>query len=681
MLNLIDERQRRLVFDSLWLGAVGAGAAQLFTWLLHTAQHFLLTGLAGYTPPGLPSEGGILQEQIGAHGLWLIPLVTTLGGLISGVLVFSLAPEAEGHGTDAAVKSYHRAGGFLRPIVTPLKMVASAITIGSGGAAGREGPTALIAAGIGSIYGTLRRRTDEERRLLLLIGMAAGLSAIFRTPIGAALLAIEVLYSESEFEANALLYTLLSSVVAYTVNGLIVGWEPLFEVPASLGIEGSTQFLEFALLGVFGGLVAALLPTIFYGARDLFHRVPVPVHIKPAIGGLLVGLMALAIPEVLGGGYGWIQQAMDGNLSLELLATLVFAKIVAMALTVGSGGSGGVFAPTLFSGAMLGGVLANVFNEAPTAFVLVGMAAVFSGAARVPLATMFMVTEMTGGYRLLPLAALVVTISYLTQVTATQRLKYRSLYEAQIPYRPRREVDLLEGVLVQDAMSTEFDSVPADLPVQSLVDRFERTHHHGFTVVDGEGKLVGVVSLSDLSRAMLHESLEGWTVQDIATVDGLVVSYPDEPVSAALWRMAVREVGRLPIVDRNDHRKLVGVIRRSDVIHAYERAIEQRTSTSYRLKELRDAHEGRVRVVEVDITPSHPLSGKTIQQISGRLPDESIIVSIRRDRRLIIAHGDTVLQPGDHVVAICGASQVPAMEQSLVCATSQPADQNRPDLV
>lgn len=680
MFNLIDERQRRLVFDALWLGVVGAGAAQVFTWLLHLAQRLLLTGLAGYTPPGLPSEGGTLQEVIGPHGLWLIPLVTTLGGLISGVLVFSLAPEAEGHGTDAAVKSYHRAGGYLRPIVTPLKMITSAITIGSGGAAGREGPTALIAAGIGSIYGTLRHRTDEERRLLLLIGMAAGLSAIFRTPIGAALLAIEVLYSESEFEANALLYTLLSSVMAYTVNGIIVGWEPLFVVPASLGIEGSSQFLEFALLGVLGGLVAALLPSIFYGTRDLFHRLPVPVHLKPAIGGLLVGLMALAIPEVLGGGYGWIQQAMDGNLSLGLLATLIFAKMVAMALTVGSGGSGGVFAPTLFSGAMLGGVLAAVFNATPTAFVLVGMAAVFSGAARVPLATMFMVTEMTGGYRLLPLAALVVTISYLTQVTATQRLKYRSLYEAQIPYRPRREVDLLEGVLVEDAMTTEVDSVPADLPVQSLIDRFERTHHHGFTVLDGEGKLVGVVSLSDLSRAMLRESLEGCTVRDIATVDGLAVGYPDEPVSAALWRMAVRQVGRLPIVDRSDQRTLLGVLRRGDVIRAYERAIEQRTSTSYRLKELREAHEGHVRVVETDITPAHPLAGKTLREISGRLPDESIIVSIRRDRRLIIPHGDTVLQPGDHLVAICGASQAPALEQSLGCAAAQPAtDQTRPD--
>lgn len=671
MFGLIDQQQRRLVLDSLWLGVVGAGAAQLFMWLLHLAQRLLLTGLAGYTPPGLPNEGGSLVEQIGPHGLWLIPLVTTLGGLISGLLVFSLAPEAEGHGTDAAVKSYHRAGGYLRPIVTPLKMITSAITIGSGGAAGREGPTALIAAGIGSIYGTLRRRSDDERRLLLLIGMAAGLSAIFRTPIGAAILAVEVLYSESEFQADALLYTVLSSVVAYTLNGVIVGWEPIFDVPATLGIESAVQFLEFALLGVLGGLVAAILPSIFYGARDLFQRVPVPPHIKPAIGGLLVGLMALELPQVLGGGYGWIQLAMDGQLSAGLLATLVFAKIVAMALTVGSGGSGGVFAPTLFSGAMLGGVLASAFNQPPTAFVLVGMAAVFSGAARIPLATMFMVTEMTGGYRLLPLAALVVAISYLTQVTATRRLKYRSLYEAQIPYRAQRDVDLLESIKVAEIMSTEFDAVPADLPVEDLIDRFDQRHAHGFMVVDDAGKLVGVVSISDLREAMLQEALEGRTVRDIATVDGLAVGYPDEPVSAALWRMAVRQVGRLPIVDRTDHRKLLGVIRRADMLRAYERAVEQRTSLSYRLKELRAAHEGQVRVVETDITATHPFAGEPLRSINAHLPAESIIVSIRRDKRLIIPHGDTVLQPGDHVVAIGGEAQGAELEQALAGTQTQ----------
>lgn len=669
MLGLADERQRRLVLDALWLGVVGALAAQIFTFLLNLAQKWLIVGIAGYRPPGLPSEGGSLTEVVGEHGLWLIPLVTTLGGLITGVLVYSFAPEAEGHGTDAAVRALHRTGGFIRGRVPPLKMITSAITIGSGGAAGREGPTALIAAGIGSVYGTLRRRSEDERRLLVMMGMAAGISAIFRTPIGAAIFAIEVLYSEMEFEPGALLYTILASVVAYSVNGISAGWEPLFDIPPNLAVTGASEYLEYALLGIAGGLVAALLPTIFYRTRDLFARVPTPPHIKPAIGGLAVGLIALQWPQILGGGYGWIQQAMNGQLGPQLLLTLLVMKTVAFSLTIGSGGSGGVFAPSLFVGGMLGGVLAHAFDQSFPAFVLVGMAAVFSGAGRVPIATMFMVAEMTGGYRLLPAAALVVTLSYLVQITASGPARYRSLYEAQIPVRPGRDVDLMEGIRVQDVLSQQFDTVPGDMPVETLLDEFGHMHHHGFTVVDGAQNLIGIVTLGDLERAMMSgEALEGKQVQDIATRDGLAVGYPDEMMSEALWRMAVRGIGHLPIVERGG-RRLLGVIRREDVFHAYEQAVAQRTHISYRLKELREAHEGNVHVIEADIHAAHPFAGKSVRAIAGELPDDCILVSIRRGKRLLIPHGSTVIQPGDHLVALTSAQAASAVHEQLA-ATS-----------
>jgi CIC family chloride channel protein len=451
----MPNREHRLILDSVLLGVVGALAAQLFTFLLHLAERLLLEGIAAYKPPGLPDEGGVLRQVIGPHGLWLIPLATTLGGLISGLLVYSIAPEAEGHGTDTAVKAFHQSGGHIRPRVTPLKMVASAITIGSGGAAGREGPTALISAGIGSIYATLTRRSDDDRRLLVLAGMAAGLSAIFRSPIGTALFAVEVLYGEMEFEGAALLYTMLASVVAYVLNGLFVGWKPLFQMPGDLSDPSAIAYLWYAVLGLAAGLVATLLPALFYGVRDAFHAIRIPPHVKPALGGLGVGLLALWLPQVLGGGYGWIQEAIDGRLAVRLLLILVFAKALAFALTVSSGGSGGVFAPTLFVGAMLGGVVAQATGHAPAGFVVVGMAAVFSGAARVPMATLLMVTEMTGSYRILVAAALAVFVSFFVQRLLSQRLHYRSLYEAQVPSRadsPTHHVEqLLNAVrLVKD---------------------------------------------------------------------------------------------------------------------------------------------------------------------------------------------------------------------------------------
>jgi len=444
------KKQQRLLLDSIILGIVGGLSAQLFTWLLHLFNELFMVKLAGYIPPGLPEEGGVLTETVGTHGLWLIPLATTLGGLIAGVLVYSLAPEAEGHGTDTAVKAFHRAGGFIRARVPPLKMLASAITIGSGGAAGREGPTALISAGVGSIYGTLIKRSDEERRTLLLIGMASGLSAIFRSPIGTAFFAVEVLYSGMEFDAWVLLYTMLGSIIAYTVNGLFVGWQPLFNVPASIPTPDFMGYLWYAALGIVAGLVGILLPEIFYKVRDLFKKIPVPPHIKPAIGGLGVGIMALALPQVLGGGYGWIQEAIDGKLALNLLATLMIAKIVALALTISSGGSGGVFAPGLFVGAMLGGAVAKIFHQPDAAFVIVGMAAVFAGAARVPIATLLMVTEMTGGYDLLVPAALAITVGYVVQKEFSVRLKYPTLYEGQVegrPDSPAHQVEHLETAI------------------------------------------------------------------------------------------------------------------------------------------------------------------------------------------------------------------------------------------
>ena len=428
----MDKRQQRLIAEMVLIGVVGALSAQLFMFLLRWAGNFFLVRLAGYQPPQLSAEGGELEQMIGPYGLWLIPVVTTLGGLISGLLVYSFAPEAEGHGTDTAVRAFHRTGGFIRARVPGLKMLASAITIGSGGAAGREGPTALITSGVGSIYASLTHRSDDDRRILVLAGMAAGLAAIFRSPIGTAIFAVEVLYGSMEFEAGTLLYTMLASVIAYAVNGVFVGWDSLFQVPRGLTVSGLSGYGWYVLLGLASGVIATILPNIFYGLRDAFHAIPVPPHVKPAIGGLGVGILALGLPQILGGGYGWIQQAIDGRLTGSLLLLLLAAKILAFSLTVSSGGSGGVFAPTLYLGAMLGGYMAHFTGEAQAAFAVVGMAAIFAGAARVPIASLLMVSEMTGGYQMLVPAGLAVVLSYLVQSTLSTHFKYNSLYEAQI---------------------------------------------------------------------------------------------------------------------------------------------------------------------------------------------------------------------------------------------------------
>ena len=445
------ESDPRLLAEAIGLGAIGGLGAQLFMLALHFFTRIFLVDIAGYRPPGLPSEGGVLMQHIGRHGLWLIPLTTTVGGLVSGYIVYTFAPEAEGHGTDTAVKAFHRTGGYIRARVAPLKLLASAITIGSGGSAGREGPIALIGAGCGSIYATLGHRHDEDRRLLVLMGMSAGLSAIFRSPVGSAFFAVEVLYGTMAFESGALLYTMLAAVVAYGINGLFVGWQPLFYFSAAhTSINSAYGYGWFIVLGVMGGIVATFLPLAFYGLRDFFRTLPTPPALNPAIGGLVVGVTAIAYPQVLGGGYGWIQEAIDGHLVLRLLFILLFLKIVAFCFTVSSGGSGGVFAPTLFIGAMLGGGIASLAHVSAEVFTIVGMLTVFGAAARVPIAALVMVTEMTGGYHLLPAASFAVIVSYIVQTRLSRHFKYRSLYEAQVPtpeQSPARYVDNVQLAL------------------------------------------------------------------------------------------------------------------------------------------------------------------------------------------------------------------------------------------
>jgi len=422
------------------IGVAGGLGAQLFVWILNFTERLLLVGIAGYQPP----EPGSLNPQpiVGSWGLWLIPLVTTLGGLLSGILVYTFAPEAEGHGTDAAVEAFHFKGGRVRPIVPLIKVFASAITIGSGGAAGREGPTAQISVGVGSMLADLLRLPDEERRVLVLAGMAAGLAAIFRSPLGMAIFSVEILYSGMAFETEALIYTVVASVVAYAVNGLFVGWSPIFLFPETVHFTQPIALVGYAILGVVAGIVGAIEAPIFYGIRDLFRALKIPNHVKPAIGGLLMGLLALVVPETISTGYGWVQKAMTGDYIGWSLIFLALAKILAMSLTISSGGSGGVFGPNVYVGGMVGAWVAFVadhfipgagFNTA--AFAVVGMAAVFAGTARVPIATLIMVAEMTGGYGLIVPSMLATTIAFVVERTISTGFKYPRLYEAQVELR------------------------------------------------------------------------------------------------------------------------------------------------------------------------------------------------------------------------------------------------------
>jgi len=572
---ILRDYLRKWAVLGVLIGAVAGIGAIIFYVAIQKATWLFLGQIAGYEPPLPRGEGETVAQQIARP--WALPLVTTLGGLISGVIVFSLAPEAEGHGTDAAIEAFHERGGHIRTRIPAVKLIASAVTIGSGGSAGREGPTAQIAAGFGSWLGDVFRLSPADRRTALAVGVGSGIGAIFKAPLGGAILSAEILYVR-DFELDALVPGFIASVIGYSVFGAWAGWEPVFGTGLGLRFDQPDSLIWYALLGLACGLVGIAYVKVFYGTRDLFRAVPLPRHIKPALGGLAVGLIALAFPEVLSMGYGWLQLAMEGDraaLALNTIVALVALKILATSLTIGSGGSGGVFAPGLFIGGMVGGSLWGLAHshvpwmpDSPAPFVIVGMMALFGGVAKAPIAVILMVAEMTNEFSMIIPAMLATTIAYL--VSADVRI-YRSQVEnrAQSPaHRGEFVIPLVQLVTVGDAMRTDFVALKSGMTVDEAATEMQVKGRKGFPVVDG-GRLVGMFTATDAVRAE-REGLR--TVREAMTTQ-LQVALSGDSIHAALRKMSEARVSRLPVVDKHDRQRIIGMIDTADIALALDRQL------------------------------------------------------------------------------------------------------------
>lgn len=558
-------------FLGILIGIVAGAGAVIFSFGLKYATKLFLGGIVGYLPP---SPEGLLHIPSKEGANWvLLPIVTTLGGLLTGLIVYTFAPEAEGHGTDAVINAFHRLGGRIRKRVPLIKTVASILTISTGGSAGREGPIAQIGAGFGSWLGSFLHLSDRDRRIMTISGAAAGIGSIFKAPFGGAIFGIEVLYKR-DFEVDALIPAFISSVVGYSIFSTVSGFKPIFSSPTFRMIPPSS-FILYAILGLIVGIVAIVYVKVFYGLRDyFFKKLPIPVVSKPALGGLLLGLLAVMVPEVLGTSYGWVQLALYGRLALTTMLVLAFAKIIATSFTISSGGSGGVFAPSLVIGAMLSGILGVAFKEMfptlvedPAAFILVGMAAFFAGAAKVPIAAMIMVAEMTGNYKLLIPAMIACSISYVISGRP-------SIYEKQVDtriespaHRGEFSIDVLEEVRVKDVMTRRVVTVSPNMMIKDIIHLIARYGHLGYPVVDKEG-LVGIVTYTDMLK-FKHPEVSKVKVGEVMSRK-LVVTYPDETLDKALHKMHMHDIGRLPVVDPQNPKKLLGIVTKKDLIRGHE---------------------------------------------------------------------------------------------------------------
>ena len=565
---------RKWVPIALLIGTVCGVGSIFFSEAIRLSSSFLLGDITGFVAPSSLGEGGSLG--LVSSRVYLIPLVTTVGGLLSGILVYGFAPEAEGHGTDAAIDAFHNKKGAIRSRIPIVKLVASAITIGSGGSAGREGPTAQIGAGFGSFLGKKLHLSSKDRRIAVAIGIGAGIGAIFKAPFGGAIMSAEILYL-GDFEVETLLPAFIASTVGYSIFASFSGWTPVFGFMNQNAFHNPLDLPFYAILGIICGLVGIVYVKGFYGTRSLFQRLGIPRFLKPALGGFIVGIIGMFLPQVLGMGYGWIQIAMSGNfvlLPVILIPVIIVAKIVATSLSIGSGGSGGVFAPAMVIGGLLGaalwillnGLLPN-FVPVIAGFVIVGMMAFFGGVGKVPIAVMLMVSEMTGGLTLLVPSMIATTIAYvITGKTSIYRSQVKSRIESPA-HRGEYSVPLLQKLFVKDAMTKNVITIALNSPISEVAEIMAKNGIKGMPVLDIEGKLVGVVTLTDVLKINSDERATT-RVRSVMTKE-LVTTLPDESLYIAFGKMTNNQIGRLLVVGQGDNIKLMGIITREDVWRVY----------------------------------------------------------------------------------------------------------------
>lgn len=604
----------RWLFYCAVVGVVAGAGALLFDYLSSAGIHFFLEDLAGWSPARPGGEHSLFAFVGGQRNLLLLAVVPALGGLISGALVAWLAPEASGHGTDAAIDSYHRRGGLIRPRVPLVKILASAITLGSGGSGGREGPIAQTGAGFGSWIATRLRLSDDDRRILVAAGMGAGIGSIFRAPLAGALFAAEILYSSAEFEASVLVPACVASIIAYSTFTLVHGTGTLFVTP-QLGFSNPLELVAYFVLALVLVVYGFLYVRVFYGTHGLFERWRIPSALKPAIGGLITGVLAVLLLRVtkseeslsvLAFGYGVLQHALDAPASLSsaslsigagLLALIALGKIVTTSSSIGSGGSAGVFGPSMVIGGCAGGAVGIALHQLfpdvvrqPAAFVVVGMAGFFAGIAKTPISSLVMVSEITGSYSLLIPSMWVCVLTFAMSRRWNLYSKQATSRVDSPAHEGRFAVEVLRGIRVGEGIDLErpVQTLRAGDSLRRVLDVVGSADQATFPVLDEARSLVGLITLDEIRRVMNESSSQGIVAHDLMLTEFPRVSSTND-LAEALRTLATVDLEEIPVWDEGSG-SLVGLLSRKRITRVYvERMSALRASRSTGVRESANA--------------------------------------------------------------------------------------------
>lgn len=571
-----------------FIGIIAGFGSVVFHFLCEAGVHFFMDMIAGYRPELPGGERHLFPVTSTPFNRWYLFLLPAMGGLVSGWLVYTFAPEAEGHGTDAAIDAYHNKGGYIRGRVPIIKTIASAITLTTGGSGGREGPIAQIGAGFGSFLATKLKLSDRDRRIMMAAGIGAGVGSIFRAPLAGALFAAEVMYRDPEFESEIIIPAGIASVVAYCVFCMVFGWGALFVTP-EFNFRNPLELGPYLVLAMVLVAVGFLYVKSFYGITRFFRALKLPNHIKPALGGLCTGAIGFFLPYTLAFGYGMAQKALDNELGITVLLLLAFGKILTTSFSIGSGGSGGVFGPSVVIGGALGGAVGQVFHylmpgvvTQPGAFVIVGMAGFFAAVSNAPISTIILVSEMTDSFHLLLPSLLVCSVAYL----AAQRW---TIFGRQVKSKIQSPahtgeffIDILQAIQIKDLMHLvqPVAMIPQNMPFLDFKAYFSTTKQHYFPVMDEEKRLTGIFSSTDIRGVLFSQEIEHLVVvSDICTSE-IIVTTPSEDLNSVLKKFTLKNIDSIPVVNDKDHGILIGMLNRREVIRVYNDRVSQMKNQS-----------------------------------------------------------------------------------------------------
>jgi CIC family chloride channel protein len=619
----VQEIRRRLrISETAWLFLL-ASVAGLLAGLGSIVFHYLIAAIQWLAFGSASVEGPLDAVSRAGFSSARLLLAPAVGGLVVGPLIHFFAREAKGHGVPAVVRSVHERGGRISPAIALVKTIASAVTLGSGGSLGREGPVVQIGASIGSGVGQLLGVTPKQLKMLAAAGAAAGLAAIFNAPLGGAFFALEVIVGSFAMEAFGPI--VVASVSATLVSRAILGDHPVIAV-ASYELEHVHELLVYVALGLACGGVAVLFTRGIALATAAFERVPTPEWMKPAIGGAAVGFIALDLtPRILGNGYETVDAIMSHRPIETLLLVLIAAKLVATCLTLGSGGSGGVFGPTLFLGAVLGALIGKTAGfvlpvAPPAAYALVGMAALVAGATHAPVSMVLMVFEMSDNYRIVLPLLIATSIS-----SAVARRLYRESVDTVLDAQKGRLVHknvALHGIPVVDAAHLgDGVVVAASASLDELVQRFLTGGAAVLAVVDRLGKYRGMISAETLRACEHDEAMPPAVVAlDLVRLDVPQLS-PRDPLTRAVDAFHGAGIEALPIVEPGDGR-FIGLITEGDIVAAYRRAVLRSEILSTTLRIEGTASGGSLRfgdgTVTTEIACPPWLAGRTLAEVQLR---------------------------------------------------------------